>query len=52
MKIGQFVFLFKKRKIYDVYDLDEIIINRSDAIGDASLTKPLLILLMQYLRDL
>ncbi len=51
MKIGQAILIFKKRTIYKRDKLDEIVINRSDRIGDATLTKPLLTLFQKYARQ-
>jgi len=48
--MGQLFFLFKKRKVYTVSHLKKIIINRSDRIGDAVITKPFLDILIEYLK--
>ncbi len=51
MKIGQCIFLFKTKKIYKFDQLEEIVINRSDRIGDATMTKPLILLFIDYLQE-
>jgi len=51
MKIGQLVFFLKKKKIYKIQEIEQIVINRSDRIGDATLTRPLIDILVHYLRE-
>ncbi len=50
VKIGQLFFLFKRRKTYVSSQVKKIIINRSDRIGDAVITKPFLDILIEYLK--
>ena len=43
--------IFGGKKVYQVSDFDEIIINRADRLGDAIISRPFLALFARYIRQ-